>query len=44
MDHVGFIAVVYGATFAVIVTLVARTLLQGRDLASKVADKDKPWT
>jgi len=44
MDHVGFIAVVYGATFAVIVTLVFRTLLQGRDLASKVADKDKPWT
>ena len=44
MDHVGFIAVVYGATFAVIVTLVVRTLLQGRYLASKVADKDKPWT
>ncbi len=44
MDHVGFIAVVYGATFAVIVTLVVRPLLQGRDLASKVADKDKPWT
>ena len=44
MDHVGFIAVVYGATFAVIVTLVVRTVVQGRDLASKVADKDKPWT
>ncbi len=44
MGHVGFIAVVYGATFAVIVTLVVRTLSQGRDLASKVADKDKPWT
>ncbi len=44
MDHVGFIAVVYGATFAVIVTLVVRTLSQGRNLASKVADKDKPWT
>ena len=44
MDHLGFIAVVYGATFAVIVTLVVRTLLQGRELASKVVDKDKPWT
>lgn len=44
MDHVGFIAVVYGTTFAVIVTLVVRTFSQGRDLASKVADKDKPWT
>ena len=44
MDHLRFIAVVYGTTFAVIVTLVVRTLLQGRDLASKVADKDKPWT
>ena len=44
MDNLGFISVVYGATFAVIVTLVVRTLLQGRDLASKVADKDKPWT
>ena len=44
MDHLGFIAVVYGTTFAVIATLVVRTVIQGRDLASKVADKDKPWT
>ncbi len=44
MDHLGFIAVVYGVTFAVIVALVAKTVVQGRDLASKVADKDKPWT
>lgn len=44
MDHVGFIAVVYGVTFGVIIALVAKTVVQGRDLASKVADKDKPWT
>ena len=44
MDHLGFMAVVYGVTFAVITTLVVRTLSQGRELASKVADKDKPWT
>ena len=44
MDHLGFIAAVYGITFAVISALVVRTVLQGRDLASKVADKDKPWT
>jgi heme exporter protein D len=44
MDHLGFIAVVYGVTFTVIVALVVRTLSQGRNLASKVADKDKPWT
>jgi hypothetical protein len=28
----------------VIVALVVKTVVQGRDLASKVADKDKPWT
>ena len=44
MDHLGFISAVYGTTFVVIVALVVRTLSQGRDLASKVADKDKPWT
>jgi len=44
MDHLGFIAVVYSTTFAVIAVLVVRTLSQGRNLASKVADKDKPWT
>jgi hypothetical protein len=44
MDHLGFIAAVYVTTFAAIVTLVVRTVVQGRDLASKVADKDKPWT
>lgn len=44
MDHLGFIAAVYGVTFAVISALVIKTVMQGRDLASKVADKDKPWT
>jgi heme exporter protein D len=44
MDHLGFIAAVYGTTFAVIIALVVKTVVQGRDLASKVADKDKPWT
>jgi heme exporter protein D len=44
VDHLGFIAAVYGSTFIVIVALVVRTVVQGRDLASKVADKDKPWT
>ncbi len=44
MDHVGYIATVYLATLGVIIALIAKTLLQGRDLASKVADKDKPWT
>jgi heme exporter protein D len=44
MDHLGFIAAVYGSTFVVIVALVVKTVAQGRDLASKVADKDKPWT
>ena len=44
MDHLGFIAAVYGSTFVVIVALVVRTVALGRDLASKVADKDKPWT
>jgi heme exporter protein D len=44
MDHLGFIAAVYGTTFVVIVGLVVKTVVQGRDLASKVADKDKPWT
>jgi hypothetical protein len=44
MDHLGFISVVYGTTFVVIAVLVVRTVIQGRDLASKVADKDKPWT
>ncbi len=44
MDHLGFIATVYLTTFGVIIALVAKTLKQGRDLASKVADKDKPWT
>ena len=44
MDHLGFIAAVYGSTFVVIVALVIKTVAQGRYLASKVADKDKPWT
>ncbi len=44
MDHLGFITAVYGVTFAVIAALVFKTVVQGRDLASKVADKDKPWT
>ena len=44
MDHLGFMAAVYGTTFVVIVALVVKTVVQGRDLASKVADKDKPWT
>jgi len=44
MDHAAFIAAVYAVTFSVIIGLVVRTVLQGRDLASKVADKDKPWT
>lgn len=44
MDHFGFIAVVYLTSFGVIIALVAKTLKQGRGLASKVADKDKPWT
>jgi hypothetical protein len=44
MDHLGFIAAVYLTTFGVIIGLVVKTLKQGRDLASKVADKDKPWT
>lgn len=44
MDHLGFIAIAYVSTFGVIIALVAKTLKQGRDFASKVADKDKPWT
>jgi heme exporter protein CcmD len=44
MNHAGFIIATYAITFGVIISLVAYTIKQGRNLSRTVADKDKPWT
>lgn len=44
MNHAGFIITTYVVTFGAVIGLAVYAIKQGRELASKVSDKDKPWT